>query len=110
MKDIAGADWKKSKGLHEMAMGRFFESTVEEMARRATSGKGTAQERFCDAYEYAGKRRREAARLFDDFKRSMALIQLTSMRREELLTDEELSVLTEGAREFIRGLMEFGNK
>jgi hypothetical protein len=110
MNDIHESDWKKFKGLHDIAMRRFFEISVEEMTRRATATKGAAQKRFGDALEYAQKRRKEAVELFDGMKRSAALIQLARMRREGLVTDEELLPLTEDARKFVQGVLEFARR
>jgi hypothetical protein len=107
MKDLPESDWKKFNGLLEIAMQRYFERATEEMKRRVTAEHAPAKDRFWDAFEYAQKQRRRARELFDEYRRSTALIQLALMRRDELLTDEELMPLTQATRQFIQGLLDF---
>jgi hypothetical protein len=112
MKDIREADWKVFREVHGAALERFFERAVREMERNmaAGEGKGNWRERFWEVLEPAQKRRKEAAELFDDFRRSTALIFLARLRREGLVTDEEMGRFSEETRKYVAGILSLGDE
>lgn len=112
MKEIREADWRVFREVHGAALERFFERAVKEMegAIAAGKGKGSWRERFWEVLEPAQKRRKEAAEMFDDFRRSTALLILARLRREGLVTDEEMGRFGEEAREFVAGILSMGGR
>ena len=103
---ILESDWKKFKPLHALAMDRFFQKTNAEIAQRILSTQGTHQDRFWNAHEFACDQRKEAAELFDDPRRSSALLKLAAFCRQGLLTPEEISPLTPETRQFIVNILQ----
>jgi len=98
-RDMAESDWKVFKELHPIAMNRFFEKAVKEMQPLLWTKNKPAQERFWDALEYATQQRQQAARLFDDFRRSTAIIQAGLIYANHLLTEEEIGRFSDQTRE-----------
>ena len=59
---------------------------------------GSAYDRYWKVYKLIEERKQQMARVFDDFRRSTAVMQLGIMRRMKLLTDEDLGLFTELTR------------
>jgi hypothetical protein len=106
--DIAECDWKVFKELHAIAMDRFFEETVKQMQPLLWTKNKTAQERFWAALDYATERRKLAARLFDDPRRSAAIMMAAALYAREIMTEEELSRFGPETREKIRTIADIG--
>jgi hypothetical protein len=90
-REIAERDWKVFKDLHSIAIDRFFEKAVKEMQPLLCAKNNPSQKRFWDALELANRHRKQAAKLFDDFRRSTAIIQAGMIHANKLLTAEEIS-------------------
>jgi len=56
-------------------------------------------------YQLFKKRDKEVARLFDDFRRSTALLQLAAIHGQGLLTEAEFARFSEETQEFITVLL-----
>ena len=98
--DITEADWKVySKTLFPVALDRFCERVLDEIQRIASDPSRSPHERYVAIYKHARERDKKLAALFDEFRRSSALLQLMLMRANGLLTDEELAPLSPEARE-----------
>ena len=97
-RQISEADWKVFRQLHEIALERFFERAVCELERLVSGKAASSRERFWDVAELVKKRRNEARKLFDDFRRSTALLQLALIDSRDLLTAQEMSRFSPEAR------------
>jgi hypothetical protein len=107
--DIAESDWKVFKILHPIAMDRFFERAVKEMQPLLWTKNKPAQERFWDALNLAEKQRQQAARLFDDYRRSTAVLQAGLWYANDLLTEEESSRFSPEMQQRLRALAKLGS-
>jgi uncharacterized protein YjgD (DUF1641 family) len=103
--EIAESDWKVFRKLHAVALERFFERAVSEIERLVSDQGKTSRERYWDAVEFIKSNRKELARLFDDMRRSTALIQLASIYSQKLLTAEEMSQFSPKAREMVQAYL-----
>lgn len=103
-RDIPESDWRQFKKLHPILLQRFCQRTLDELARVIDSPKGTFHDRYLKAYKLMGSRDRELGRIFDDYRRSTAIMQLTNMRLLHLLTNEELHLLSEETQRIIKSL------
>lgn len=101
-RSIAEPDWKVFKELHPIALRRFCDRALEEAAAILANWEKDSQERFLALHELVRNRHRDLARLFDDYRRSTALIQLASMASYGLLTESDLARLTPEGRATVR--------
>jgi hypothetical protein len=94
---IAETDWKVLRRLHPIALERFCERVLAEIEGVMHPGQ-SAHQRYLDIFEIVQHRDREMARIFDDPKRSHALIMLAQIHAKGLLTEEEFQSLSPEAR------------
>ena len=95
------ADWKLLRRLHPVALERFCERVLAEIAGIKNDDARNFHQRYLDIFEVIERRDREMACIFDDLKRSRALTMLAQMCSAGLLTDDELSGLSPETRSVI---------
>lgn len=88
---IPESDWKRFKTLRLVALERFSQRVLDECQEICCTEAMTAHERYGELYSVVQKRNSEMASAFDDFRRSTALMCLGLMRRQGLITSEEMS-------------------
>ncbi len=89
MADIRESDWKHLRQLKPVALDRFCRRILSEI-EAVSSGHGkTSHERYLTVYRLIQNRDRELGQMFDDLKRSNAMLKLFLLRRTGLLTDDE---------------------
>ncbi|MGY2442314.1 hypothetical protein [Pseudomonas sp. SDO52101_S400] len=98
---ILESDWKKFKDLRKIALDRFCQGVLADTKTIAQHGALSAHARYGMLYGLIQDRDREMARMFDGLARSSALWKLTLMVSRDLLTDAELSILSEEALKLV---------
>ena len=101
-RSIAEADWKLLRQLHPIALDRFCRRVLSELDRIISDGGMSSHDRYSAVVELIGRRDRELAQVFDDQRRSTALIQLMLLKSHGLLTEEEVSRFSPETREVLR--------
>jgi hypothetical protein len=94
---ISERDWKLFRRLQPVALERFCERVLADVARVA-AGPGSAHERYLAAYRLVRERDRELVAAFDGPSRSMAWEQLGLIVRAGLLTDDEVAGFADETR------------
>lgn len=103
-RDLPESDWKKFRLIHQAALQRFSQSKLDGLQKRAVSERKTPQERLLDIFVFARKTQNEMARIFDNPRRSTALVQLALMHAGKLIEPEEWEGLSENTRETVKVL------
>jgi hypothetical protein len=103
---IREADWKVFRALSPIALDRFCQRVLLEVTQTVSDVSKSNHKRFLDVYDLIRKRNKELANAFDDPRRSVALEQLVLMRRNQLLTDEEMARFSPETRESVNGLLD----
>ncbi len=101
---IPESDWRIFRDLRELALDRFCERVLDEVARLSQNPAGTHHERYRQLYRIVRERDEELARAFDDPRRSRMLWQLAAIYRHGLLELEEFARFTAETREAIESL------
>ncbi|MGO4310296.1 hypothetical protein AB4Z35_10565 [Pseudomonas sp. KB_15] len=102
---IPESDWKKFKELHKLALDRFCQGVLADAETIAQHSALSAQARYGMLYRLMRDRDKDIVRIFDPYSRSSAFSSLSMMVKFDLLTDAELSVLSEGIREVIADIV-----
>ena len=102
--DIKESDWKVFRKLHNVALERFCERLLEQV-RRTVDGEGSYHERYLKLSKLLHRRTKAMAAAFDDVRRSRAMILLSNIIDEGLLTDEELNEFSLELREHIEAII-----
>jgi hypothetical protein len=99
------ADWKRFRRLQPVALDRFCERVLGEVARLAGDSGRRAHDRYLAVYRLLQDRDKALAAAFDAPRRSTALVQLARLRGDGLLTDEEFAGFSPAARAGVDGLV-----
>ncbi|MEN9360395.1 MAG: hypothetical protein RL095_1930 [Verrucomicrobiota bacterium] len=86
--------WKIFTELHPVLLERYCQQVLVEL-ESIQHRKASARERYFDLDERIYKRTKTIRRIFDDYRRSTAIIHLAAMRQEELLSDADLARFSE---------------
>lgn len=108
--EIKESDWKLFRELHPVALERFCARTMAEVKRIVEENEGTNLERYRAIYGLMKRQDKELAFLFDDFRRSTAIIQLAHHRLRRLVTDEEMARFSSETRERIAMILQLGER
>jgi hypothetical protein len=98
---ISESDWKKYKELRKLALDRFCQGVLAETRTVAQNGALSAHARYLTLYRLIRSRDKDMAMTFDGLSRKDAWLSLRLMVAHNLLTDAELSVLSDKVREII---------
>ena len=103
MREIKESDWKVFRKLHPIAVERYCQRVLAENEQLVKDTTQTAHERYLAIFRLYFDRNKEMARLFDDFRRSTAWMQLVAIKRHGLITDEEFAEFSQETRDFFAG-------
>jgi hypothetical protein len=110
MRDIAESDWKIFKGLREVALERFCERVLGEIAGISSDATKTKHERYLAIYRLVRERDKEIDPIFDYLRRSTAVRQIFAFRSHDLLTAQELRQLSPELVKSVEDVLEMNNR
>lgn len=96
--DFPERDWQQLRTVHPVALARYCERVLSEVAAIIADEKVTAHERYVDLARAIGYHTRQMAGAFDDMRRSRAMERLASLIGLQLLTDAELARFSQDVR------------
>jgi len=106
MHDINPSDWKLFKPLRDLALERFCERVLDEVARIGSDQAMSKHERYIEIYRLMRKRDKEIDPIFDTLRRSTAVFQICAFRVHDLLTEKEVQQfspeLVKSVEDFLR--------
>jgi hypothetical protein len=101
--DIKESDWKVLRRLHSIALERYCQLILEEV-KLATACNDSYHDCYLKVYRLIQDRDETMARVFDDLRRSTALVLLLNIINEGLLTDEELKQFSQELQSRIQAI------
>jgi hypothetical protein len=101
MREIKEADWKILRQLHPIVLDRFCQAVLADSLRLHHAPNQTAHERYLALHRHFRERDQELARLFDDMRRSTAILMITALRNSGWMTEEEFARFSEEARQMV---------
>jgi hypothetical protein len=104
LNEIPERDWKIFRQLHPIALERFGQRAVAEIQRLTAQGGQPPMEQFWNAFEFAAAQKKRVSDLFDDYRRSTAMMKVAELRDEGLLTEAEIARFSPEFREWLNGL------
>ncbi len=106
MDQIPEADWKILRSMRPVALERYCERILGEVANLAAGDAGTAEERYHALWDLLRNRDGMIADTLDDHRRSNALLKIMNMRAANMLTDDEYRRLSAATRERVDRFLE----
>lgn len=82
-------------------MERYAEQSMAKVTQAMAAPEETTKKTFLKLFHFINERNDEAARMFDEFRRSTALIALRMLRSKGFITDSEIQELSEETRELV---------
>jgi len=110
MHDIKESDWKVFKRLRELALERFCERILGEIAGISSDGAKSNHERYLAIYRLVRERNKEIEPIFDHLRRSTAVQQICSFRFHDLMTEEELRQFSPELVDSVERILKIYNK
>lgn len=104
--EIKESDWKLFRQLHPVALERFCERVLAEVQAAVTDRSEGSHDRYLKLFDLVRERDKTIGRLFNDPRRSNALILLVNIKQEGLLTAEEFARFSPETRERIENIEE----
>jgi hypothetical protein len=104
-REISERDWKLLRELKPIALERFCDRVLAELAGVASAPDKSSHERYLTAFDLIHRRNEELSHAFDGLRRSTALFQLAAMRSHRLLTDEEFARFSVETRDAVRAIV-----
>lgn len=92
---ISESDWKKLKKIKAVALERFCGSALADFEEAIACRDESNHARYLRVYKLIHDYDERLALVFDGHSRSKASIQLMLLRKEGLVTDDELETLSE---------------
>jgi hypothetical protein len=96
--DIKESDWRTLKRLRPLALERLCKRVLDEIERVQQDSARTFHQRYLDIYRIVQQHDREMTAIFDDVRRSNAMMKLALMRSSGLLEELEIASFSEETR------------
>jgi hypothetical protein len=110
MRENKESDWKIFKRLREVALERFCERTLGEVARISSDSTKTKHERYLAIGRLLRERNEEIVPIFDYLRRSTAVRQVCAFRPHDLLTEQELREFSPDLVKMVEDILEIMNR
>jgi hypothetical protein len=111
VRDIPESDWKVFRTVRAAAIDRYCTRVLQECTAVIDDRSSTSHERYLELFRLLRERDGDLADVFNNPRRSTALIQLARLRGLDLVTDAELARFSRETREFVTALVtgDFGD-
>ncbi len=103
-RELKESDWKLFRQLQRLALDRFSQGILDEIAVTSTVDSKSHHQRYLDIFNLIQQRNEEMAEAFDNPRRSTAIIQLASIVSHGWLTEEEFLRFGEETRDAAESL------
>lgn len=105
MRGIKESDWKLFRRLRALALERFCERVLNDIARRSSASSKSFHQRYLEIYRLIQRRDRELADAFNNPRRSVAIQQLTVIYADGLLSEEEFARFSAETRSAVEAFL-----
>ena len=104
MQNIPEKDWKQLKVLHDKLLTMACEKIFDEIEIMLKARKGKEHESYLKLWDFLQSEDKEIAIMFNDLKRSNAMLKLASWKRNNLLSEGDLKYFTDETQNYIKAL------
>ena len=101
LREIKESDWKLLRQLHSVALERYCERVVSEIAQVSGDNAKGFHQRYLEIFTIVERRDKEIAQTFDDLRRSTALVRIAALHALGLLTSDEFSRFSDETRSIV---------
>jgi hypothetical protein len=94
-------DWKRWQQLAPTLLNRFCDSVVAK-ASDFSKGDSPGHEKYLDLFKYIGESNEDIAVVFDNRRRSSAILQMAAAVIRGIMSESELSSFSDATQERVR--------
>ena len=94
-------DWKVFRQLRQLALDRFCQRVLDEVAQLGADASKSSHERYLAVHRLLQARDERLAYAFNNPRRSAAYLQLATIRAEGLLTEDEFTRFSDETRALV---------
>ena len=102
--DLPESDWKLLRKFHAAALERFCKNILDKVDQLNTGTPISWHQRYLELYKLIENGDQELGTVFNDLRRSKALIQLLALRSRDLLTEDEFAEFTTETQDKVKFL------
>lgn len=102
MMNITESDWKKFRRLKEEKLNAYCDSVLASVETIFHQGTVTPHQTYLAVWKQLTKSDEKLVEMFDDIRRSNAILKLTSWRYHQLISDEEMSQFSESTQQTVK--------
>ena len=104
MKAILEKDWKLLRAMQEAKLNEACAEILGAVGSTISSKNGENHKAYLEVWETVRSGNAEISEMFDDLRRSNAVLKLAAWKRNGLLTETELSEFTEETQAGIKSI------
>lgn len=104
MRDFPEKDWRQLRAMQNEKLALACGQILEAVEAVAKNRKGKEHEAFLKLWEETVSGNRLIAELFDDVRRSNALLKLMAWRRHSLLSEAEIALFSEETQRWLQSV------
>lgn len=101
MKDIPEKDWKMIRKLKDEVLNKLCGRILSKVSETLNGSDQTEHGKYLNVYKIINEEDDSIAAMFNDLKRSNAIIKLSLWKQNDLLTEEQFMLFSEETRERI---------
>ena len=103
-RDIAERDWKKLRSLKESALNIACERIFQKIEKLIDSRGAESHKYYIKLWKVMREQDKEISLMFDDLKRSTAILKLAAWKKNCVLSDDNFKEFTEETQKRIDSL------
>lgn len=106
MNQIPEKDWKQMRKLKDVLLETFCDDVITELKKTIESHTGRSHEAYLEMWKRIHQEDETLSLMFDDFKRSTAILKLAMWRKNGLLKDQDFSSFSEDTKSKVVSLID----
>ena len=103
--DLPEADWKVVRRLHGLALERFCQRVLADIAQINSVATQKAHARYLEIFKLVEEQDKEIEWIFNDLRRSNAMEHLCAMRSRGFLREDEFALLSQDTQDLVKGFL-----
>ncbi len=109
MRNFPEQDWKQLRALQERMLATACERVLNKIESIVKDRKGREHEAYLELWKILRHEDKDIAMMFDDLRRSNAIMKLASWKANNLLSDHDLESFTEETQHRLKVLEKIGS-
>ncbi len=101
MQKIPERDWKRMRKMEKELLNMACERILLKVDKILKERKGKEHEAYLELFRLLDEEDKDIAIMFDDLRRSNALVKLVAWKNNGLFTDEQFTEFSEETQEFV---------